>query len=692
MNLTSIKPRIKMLDVRKQLEELIGPEGAALRVHPGWEMRPQQLAMAEEIFFSLTGSSRCTTIEAPTGIGKTIAYLVPALLSGKRVIVSTNTKALQEQIIRKDLPLVATILREAGLETIESDPLDPGTSAHPSVRRFALMKGRSNYLCLERLERKSRRSQLPLISSENELLQLVDWSIQTGRGDKSELEWLRDDSSVWSEVDARSDICIGRDCSRYDDCFVTRMRRQAAIADIIVVNHHLLMADLAMRASMSLAGYSNFGEIIPQCDAIIIDEAHALEDIASSYFGGEVSSRKIDRFKNDVAKWCEGVASPDEFGNLLLVIEDAASEFFGLFPVSNGRSNFRAGALRKSCLNKLEPLVESLRLLASQMEPRCEGMDPFGESLCRRAVDIAGSLGFVIESPSDDYVYWWESTKNVVKLGASPINVSTLLAEHLFNEHETVVLTSATLATKSSDGFSYFLGRVGAPEETEAKKLDTPFDFMEQAALFLPAQFPEPDDFSYPDEFEKIALELVDIVDGGALLLFTSKRMMNIMYERLSPILKYPTLIQGEAPKSVLIERFKNETPAILFATASFWEGIDIPGSALQLVVIDRLPFASPGDPLIAARCEELDKQGKSSFAKYQVPQAILRFKQGFGRLIRTSADVGVVAVLDSRIRSRSYGQRFLKALPKTQRVSDINHLRLWMTEKNRDIDASSTD
>ena len=692
MNLTSIKPRIKMLDVRRQLEELIGPNGAALRVHPEWEMRPQQLEMAEAVWNSLTGGGSCTTIEAPTGIGKTIAYLVPALLSGKRVIVSTNTKALQEQIIRKDLPLVGKILREAGLDIIESDPLDPNLSPHPAIRRFALMKGRSNYLCLERLERKSRRSQLPLISSQNDLLRLVDWSIQTGRGDKSELEWLRDDASVWSEVDARSDVCIGRECSRYDDCFVTRMRRQASIADLIVVNHHLLMADLAMRASMSLAGYSNFGEIIPQCDAIVIDEAHALEDIASSYFGGEVSSKKLDRFASDVAKWCEGIASPDEFENALLKIESLASDFFGLFPVSDGRAKFGTDSLRERCKVKLSPLVDNLRLLASQMTPRCEAVDPFGESLCRRAEDIAGSLNFVIESPSDDYVYWWESNKNVVKLGASPINVSTLLAEHLFSEHETVVLTSATLATKSSDGFSYFLGRVGAPEETEAKRLDTPFDFMEQAALFLPSQFPEPDDLRYQDEFEKVVLELVDIVDGGALLLFTSKRMMNIMHERLSPVLKCPKFIQGESPKSTLVERFKREAPAVLFATASFWEGIDIPGSALQLVVMDRLPFASPGDPLIAARCEELDKQGKSSFAKYQVPQAILRFKQGFGRLIRTGADVGVVAVLDSRVRSRSYGQRFLKALPKTQRVSDIDHLRHWMSEKTRDRNNSSID
>ena len=670
-----------MLDVRKQIEALIGPEGAAFRVHPGWETRPQQLAMAEAVFSALTGPARCTTIEAPTGVGKTIAYLVPALLSGKRVIVSTNTKALQEQIIRKDLPLVSSILQEAGLDIIESDPLASDLSPNPSIRRFALMKGRSNYLCLERLERKSRRSQLPLISSQNELLRLVDWSVQTGRGDKSELEWLRDDSVTWSEVDARSDICIGRDCARYDDCFVTRMRRQAAIADLIVVNHHLLMADLSMRASMSLAGYSNFGEIIPQCDAIVIDEAHALEDIASSYFGGEVSSKKLERLVSDVTKWLDGIASPQDFLNLLTIIERTASDFFAMFPASDGRTKFQSDSLRERAKLKLDPLVDHLRLLSSEMMPRCEGVDPFGESLCRRAEEIAGSLSFVLESPSDDYVYWWESMNRLVKLGASPINVSSLLAEHLFDEHETVVLTSATLATKSSDGFSYFLERIGAPEETEASQLDTPFDFMKQAALFIPAEFPGPDETTYQDEFEKVVLDLIEMIDGGALLLFTSKRMMNLMHERLRQKLNCLVLLQGESPKSTLIARFKREAPAVLFATASFWEGIDIPGSALKLVVIDRLPFASPGDPLIAARCEELDKQGKSSFAKYQVPQAILRLKQGFGRLIRTSTDTGVVAVLDSRIRSRSYGQRFLKALPKTQRVSDIGHLKHWLEE-----------
>jgi ATP-dependent DNA helicase DinG len=670
-----------MSDRRSRLEELLGPNGTSSRVHPRWEARPQQLEMSKEVFQAFDSGSSYVAIEAPTGVGKTIAYLVPAFLSDKRVLISTNTKTLQDQIINKDLPFVARLLGEAGIDVVESD-LQSLESA-PNLKRFSVMKGRANYLCVERLERKGRQSQLPLAKSRDGLLKIIEWSSMTGRGDKSELAWLRDEDPQWGDVDARSDICLGRNCARYDDCFVVRMRRRAALADVIIVNHHLLMADLSMRATMSITGNSGFGEVIPSADVLLIDEAHSLEEIASMYFGGEVSSRKIERLVKDTDNWILTLGMSVDLDAVLRNVTDRSKSLFAALPNQESRTRFDNSERSLQARTHGNELIEELEVLARIVENKADSLDPTGESIARRVSEISNAIRFVLEAKSDSYVYWSERNHRNSKLGASPIEVSQLLTENLFSQFSSVVMTSATLATKPEDGFKYFLDRVGSPPETSTVRLGTPFDFRAQSALFIPPELPEPDQPEYEASVAKIAKSVIDLVGGGALFLFTSKRVMKSMHRRLLDVLDYPVFMQGDAPKSVLLERFVAEAPAVLFATASFWEGVDIPGVPLQVVLIDRLPFASPGDPIVSARCERIETQGKSAFAKYQVPQAILRFKQGFGRLIRSTSDRGVVVVCDSRIKSRSYGRRFLKALPDAQRISDLGHLAVWLGQNS---------
>ena len=660
-----------------EIEKILGPEGVFAELNPNWEVRPQQLQMAEAIGDLFGESGEHIAIEAPTGVGKTLAYLVPALLSGRRVVVSTNTKTLQDQIINKDLPLLTAAMKKRGLELCEADV--QLSEVQPGQRRYALMKGRANYVCLDRLERKGRQSQLPLAKSKNDLLKIIDWSTNTGRGDKSELAWLRDDNSVWGDVDARSDICHGRTCSRYDDCFVVRMRRQAAQAELIIVNHHLLMADLSMRASNEMAGGSGFGEIIPSSDLLVLDEAHTLEEIASLYFGGELSSRKIDRLVKDVENWLLTLASASELDTSLGKVSKHAKTFFASVPQEDGRVRLdgspRFEMLRSSGLR----LVEDLRSLAKHADQKSDDMELIGESIARRALELATVLEFVIGAASAKYVYWFERSRRNTKLGASPIEVADLLRENLFEQFESVVMTSATLSTKPKDGFKYFIDRIGAPPDTKSMSLGTPFDYRTQSALLVPPEMPEPDESGYEVALTDLAHSVIDLVGGGALLLFTSHRVMKAIHARLVDVLDFPVLIQGEAPKATLLKRFVSEAPAVLFATASFWEGVDVRGTALRLVMIDRLPFASPADPLVSARCAQINAQGHSAFAKYQVPQAILRLKQGFGRLVRSTTDRGVVVVCDKRIKSRSYGRRFLKALPDAQRISDLGHLSVWL-------------
>lgn len=693
-------------------ESVLGPGGLFAAALDHWEARDSQLKMAQAIESRLAEGGPLI-VEAPTGVGKTLAYLVPALLSGKRVIVSTNTKNLQEQIIDKDLPLLTMVLESAGVQLVRARASDeplPILQDGPTELRFSLMKGRSNYLCLDRLRRK--RAQRSFTFEFDLFEEIAQWSLQTERGDRSELKGLAERDPIWEELDARSEICTGSRCEKYESCFVVNMRKEAQNASLIVVNHHLLLADISLKAQASLSeAQRSFGEIIPAADALILDEAHTLEETASEYFGGQVSTRKLEHFQRDVLAHAAAPGKPDGLSMKLKKAVEGTEAVFAALPKAEGRARISAeGGARDGpsdeapdasslegsastrparsgwsarAFSRARELVPSatraLEALAEGLEAPTRGEpDLASESLARRAREFSQSLSFVLGTEDSDYVYWSERQGKRAALGASPINVSHLLQEYLFGLYGSVVLTSATLSV-GDRGCGFFASSIGAPEHTETMVLPSPYDFQRQAAIFMPSDAPEPTKPGADARLVDLGEELIELMGGGALYLFTSYRMMGSVYEKLKPRLKYPSMMQGEKPRGELLRDFVHQAPAVLFGTASFWEGVDVPGDALRLVLIDRLPFDSPSDPLVAARSEQLQSQGESAFGRYQLPRAILRLKQGFGRLIRRSEDRGVVAVLDRRLQVRGYGRGFLKALPDTRLIDDRDELRRFV-------------
>lgn len=658
--------------------QLLGPGGVAERIVPGWEARPAQLRLAEAIFARLTGGGQ-VVVEAPTGVGKTLGYLVPAVLSGKRVVISTNTKTLQDQIVHRDLPALAAMMRTVGWDLDRSDPDDP-SEPEPNLVRYALMKGRSNYLCLDRLRKKRRQRSFDFET--DTLSEIEAWAKETVRGDRAELVGLSESSPLWGELDARSEICSGTRCEAFESCFVTRMRKEASRASLVIVNHHLLMADIALKAQASLSPSGrSFGAVIPECDALIVDEAHALEEIASEHFGGQVSTRKLERLGRDLYAYVEGGMRRDE--SLLRVQISRALEtteaVFGRLPRQEGRVRLtpsRAQAVLDEAKDALPDAEAAIAGLVDSFE-REALEDSAAESLARRSRELLESLRFVLGAEDPDFVYWAERSPRHAGLGASPIDVSNLLGRFMYDGFEAVALTSATLSAGEADA-GYFRRAVGVGEDAEVLILDSPFDFASQAALYLPHDAPDP---SAPDATERLASigeSLIRAVDGGAMYLFTSYRVMHAVHARLKDRLPYPVLMQGEAPKRALLEAMVTEAPAVLFATASFWEGVDIPGDPLRLVLIDKLPFDSPGDPLVSARSEALEAAGKSAFNALLVPRAILRLEQGFGRLVRSTKDRGVVAILDRRIQKKGYGKRFVRALPEATVIRRLEGLEAW--------------
>lgn len=663
---------------RLDVEDLLGPDGAAARCLPGFEDRMAQRRMAQAVLEALQVGG-VVAVEAPTGVGKTLAYLVAAVLSGRKVIVSTNTKTLQDQIIDKDLGLLERILADVGLRLRRVSPAD-GPAAEGEVR-YALMKGRSNYLCRARLDRRIDQGAFEF-GERTSLTVIRDWARTTERGDRAEIAGLREDDPLWSELDARSEICTGSRCPLYEECFIGRMRREAQLADVIVVNHHLLLSDLALKARAELAGGGGFGEVIPDAEALVIDEAHALEAVASDYFGGQISTRQFERLGRDVSAFlAEAPAGFDGTRASLLLsrVIGSSTELFRRLPDTEGRARFstRIGGMARA-REALPEAESSLKTLAEVLD-EAEGRDAAAGSLSQRARDLAVNLRFVLDASDDSYVYWSERSRNAGILGASPIQVASLLQDHLFARFGAVALCSATLST-GSDGLGYFLGSVGAPPDTQSLVLESPYDFRRQAALYVPRTGFAPDAPNAAERFAAEAEGLVRLVGGGALLLFTSHRAMRQVHGLLQGRLPHPLLLQGQQPKRDLLRAFVEDAPAVLCGTASFWEGVDVPGEALQLVVIDRLPFDSPKDPLLAARAERLERQGGNAFSELQLPRAILRFKQGFGRLVRSKNDRGVVAVLDGRIATRGYGRRFIAALPNVRRVQSREDLETWWT------------
>lgn len=649
---------------------VLGPGGLLEQSTPGYEQRPQQLAMANAVLGALE-NDRYLLVEAGTGTGKTLAYLLPALLSGRRVVISTATKTLQEQIYFKDVPLLSKVL---GVEI-----------------RAAYMKGRSNYLCKLRFAEFSKDPQFPS-KDEAQLWPMIDaWASSTESGDRAELA-LPEGFVAWRELSSTAETCTGQRCPHYESCFVTEMRRKAQEAELIVVNHHLFFADLALRTR----GDDDRGvEVIPRYDAAIFDEAHALEEIATDYFGVQVSSYRLEELVRDGTKIAAKVG--EKASHLLPIlarVEGRAAGFFSSVEAATGlwRGNGRGrdrndatvrlapGSLANCALEQTE-LLHALR----ELSEAASGVEdaPDLEAIARRCLTIGDELSFVCEAEEEGtFVHFVERRGRGLFLRAAPIEIAEELAKRLYGKLESAIFTSATLAV--SGRFEYVRRRLGleTPEgeprvQLAELQVGSPFDYRRQAALYLPTHLPEPHVPEFVDHAADELERLFAVTGGRAFALFTSVRNMQRAWELLERRLPYRVLIQGELPKAQLIERFQ-EKPSVLFATASFWEGVDVPGDALSLVVIDKLPFASPTDPVVAARIDALRNGGADPFGAYQVPQAAIALRQGFGRLVRTRSDRGIVAILDKRIVTRGYGRQFLRSLPDCPKFPRIEHVARW--------------
>jgi ATP-dependent DNA helicase DinG len=652
------------------LHEFFAPGGILARSSLPYEYRPGQLEMAKAVERALE-ERRHLIVEAGTGTGKTLAYLLPALRTGQRVIVSTGTKALQDQLFFRDVPFLETLL----------GPL-----------RVCYMKGRANYLCRHKLV--TLRTQ-PILSGLEEIdqyRQISDWEQTTETGDRAELSGMPESSALWNKLDARTEACLGSTCPDYRRCFITEMRRRALESDIIIVNHHLFFADLSVKQEAT--GAPDAG-ILPEAVAVIFDEAHELEEVASNYFGLSVSNIRFEELARDTDALLRGKEGADKLPAVTQQLRERARMFFAGLPMAgDGRQPFVG---REDFLETSGDLYMSVRATLRRLEAEMEGLKGIDEApgLRKRVARLRTELEFLLESNASNMVYWMErrvsfggndksaprSTRSQARttfLQATPIDVSELLHEMVFDQIPTVVLTSATLTVQG--GFEHMRKRLGL---AEARELVVPshFRYDKQALLYLPPNMPDPREPDFPEAAADCIRRVLEITRGRAFCLFTSYSQMRDLYERLLPVLDFPLLLHGTAPRKALLEQFRETPNAVLFGTSSFWQGVDVQGEALSCVIIDKLPFAVPSDPVVSARMKAIEEAGGKPFFDYQVPAAVLTLKQGFGRLIRSLEDRGVLVLLDPRVRRQRYGQTFLASLPPYRMTATITDVEAFFAE-----------
>lgn len=629
------------------LDEIFSSGGILAGRLPSYEYRPSQKEMAEAVLEAIE-SPHALFVEAGTGTGKTLAYLIPALFSRRRVIVSTATRNLQDQLFFKDIPFIR-------------EHLFPNLAV-------TYMKGRGNYLCLWKLHEPSPRPDV-FQGAELEKKSLIQWAKETQTGDRSELEWIADDDLRWRHLDARSETCTGQKCAYFDQCFVTLMRQKALESDLIVVNHALLFANLALESD-------EIGRVLPDFAVLILDEAHEVEDIATTHFGSHVSNYQIEELCRDGQKIFSGFS---EIVSQIDRLQYHLETFFNSLPGGEGRHSFNLYRLEDSIIDlrvelqkEFRQLETSLRALYHSME-RQTHLPLEADPLIRRLEQTLATLGLIFNLEDSERVYWFEKRGRGIFLHINPIDVAPVLQDKLYARADSVVLTSATLTTEGS--FEYCKERLGIKGARELS-LAGEFSYRDQSILYIPKAFPEP---RSPQYFSRALTEMESILDvsqGHAFLLFTSIAQMERFYEALTERSPFPLFRQGQMPKNQLLKVFKETPQAVLCASSSFWQGVDVQGDALRVVIIDKLPFLVPSEPLVAARINRLEEQGRNSFVDYSLPEAIISLKQGLGRLIRSRQDRGILAIFDSRLRTRSYGKVFLRSLPECPVTDSLDDLR----------------
>lgn len=630
------------------LAEIFGPQGWLARQIEGYSHRPQQQEMAQAVG-RILAEGGVLICEAGTGTGKTFAYLVPALLSGLKVIVSTGTKNLQDQLFHRDLPMVRQSL---------SSPVS-----------VALLKGRANYLCLHRLDN-TLVEDLRLSKEQLQQLQRIrGWSSGTKSGDIGEMSEISEDAEIWPLVTSTSDNCLGQECVAYSKCHLVEARRRAQEADLVVINHHLLCADLALKEE-------GFGELLPGADCFILDEAHQLPEVAGNFFGTTLSGRQLLELVSDTQTEYHREAGDlpkllEQLDLLKRQVRDLRLAF-GLEVRRGAWSELVGNPAVEAALDNLRQALSQLQEILEAIEGRGKGLDS-----CRdRCQDLSSRLEAVC-TEQEENIRWFETLRQSFRLNSTPLEISNIFRSRMREHPASWIFTSATLAVGES--FDHFANQLGL-QEAETHCWGSPFDYPRQAVWYVPKGLPEPNKPEFNRRVSDLTIPVLEASEGRAFLLYTSHRALQEAAEYLQDKLPYPMLVQGTAPRTELVERFRELGNAVLLGTSSFWEGVDVRGEALSCVVIDKLPFASPGDPVLQARIEALRRQGGNPFMSYQLPQAAIALKQGAGRLIRDEQDRGVLMICDPRLLNKPYGKVFIRSLPPMTKTQDLAVVKRFFT------------